>query len=366
MKIAVVRPSRELVHMDSNINGREALALYDILEEAGHEVTLMRYNYTKPKRVGFLPPKEKIRNIATYSDIPDPNVFDLIFMASGSINFYGGVVDETITAAYHYVSLFKGKVLYLMTDVTLPFKQEWKYVRTKDYIDFDKDYCWIDNDIRVISHFKDTDDVLKLNQKHWGNVTKAVYFPFSRWIITNTKYAKNTGEYDLVYGGLFRTANAKKGFEKYYIDSKLKSYLFGTTTEDLRSGGFGDVSHIEFGERVKPDKVIETNTKGLCTVVLGTPHCDDSAVTLRVFESILSNCVTFIDEPFDSSHFIFGDFDFLYVNSTEELVEKVKRVREDEEFRQQVLAEQHKFIDRCKEQNLPELMNEAIKEALSD
>ena len=364
MKIGLVRIAYDIANLEGSINGRETLALYDILKAGGNDVTLVKFANKKSIRRSFLEPE--VRKICTYDDIPDPNVFDVLIMISGSINFFNEPLYKTIVSAYNYASKFDGRLIYFMTDASLPFKDIWKYVKNTGYEKVDRSYVDINNEVSVISHFSDIKDIFNMNSKTYNNIVKSIYFPFSQWVLTNSRYVKNLGQYDLIYGGLFRTSNKKNGFEKYYIDSKLPTYLYGTTKADLVNGKLGDVSHIKFGERVKPDKVIETNTKGLCTVVLGTPHCDDSAVTLRVFESILSNCVTFIDEPFDSSHYIFGDFDFLYVNTTEELVEKVKKVKEDEEFRQMVLAKQHEFIDRCKEQNLPELMNEAMKEALSD
>ena len=145
----------------------------------------------------------------------------------------------------------------------------------------------------------------------------------------------------------------------------MKVELFGLIKEtDFDKKRIYNLSKPTFNEKVTDcTKLIEKNSTGFATIIVGDKNYNDNMVTLRVGESLLANCVTFIDNDFDTKHTIYPDFNFFYIKSGgRELEYKIKKLKEDKELYQKVLAIQHHLVQKYKSKNMPRLLSEALYE----
>lgn len=85
-------------------------------------------------------------------------------------------------------------------------------------------------------------------------------------------------------------------------------------------------------------------------------------ITLRFAESLLANCVTFIDEDFDVKHRIYPKYDFLYVKNGDELEQKMNLLKANKKLYERILEIQHKKVEEMRLNNLPHIFSETLKE----
>ena len=85
-------------------------------------------------------------------------------------------------------------------------------------------------------------------------------------------------------------------------------------------------------------------------------------ITLRFAESLLANCVTFIDEDFDVKHRIYPNFDFFYVNSGNEIEQKINLLKANKILYERLIEIQHRKVEEMRLNNLPHIFSEALKE----
>jgi alpha-N-acetylglucosamine transferase len=107
-------------------------------------------------------------------------------------------------------------------------------------------------------------------------------------------------------------------------------------------------------------KVLEVGAKGIASIIFGDTTYNNNLITLRVFESILSGCITFIDNDFDVKHQIF-DNDFMYVNNGDELEEKIIKVKNDPDLKKTLIDCQNRYFYKIREEkHLAKILNEII------
>ena len=117
--------------------------------------------------------------------------------------------------------------------------------------------------------------------------------------------------------------------------------------------------------KVSCDKVIDENALGFATIVVGENGYNNHIHTIRQYESILANCITFIDNDFDAGHTIY-DNEFLYVHSGKELENKIKQLRNDKSLYENCILSQMDFIDRKSKVNYVDQLLSYIKEKIHE
>jgi hypothetical protein len=136
---------------------------------------------------------------------------------------------------------------------------------------------------------------------------------------------------DLIYGGFYRGGTRHKQMEEYLFNTKYDSRFFGKIQQKHFPADY-DVKP-EFYEKTGDWKFFKKETnKSLSTIIFAEEAYHDSIVTMRVYASILSNVVVFIDEKYDSKHNIFPDdiFNgFNYVNSSDDVEKKINKLKEN-------------------------------------
>ena len=147
-------------------------------------------------------------------------------------------------------------------------------------------------------------------------------------------------QYDLIYGGSFRSGRrAKKMLEYFFNRKNINVAMFGSIKLDQFSKYKYDCAP-NFIKKVPVEKVVELNNSSIATLIIGDNSYNNTTITLRVWESLLSDAIVFIDNDFDPQHNILKE-DWYYVSSGDELESKILELKENGEL----------YLDKKLEQN---------------
>ena len=336
-KALIVNPNAGKSSLISTIGDNECVGFYKMLELAG--VTPYYLKQTNFNEI----------NTITLNEISDINDFDYVFLYNYNINFYGGIENSFIINCIHLLSKYKKDIYYLLVDMGIFFKQLGSAILNKPWDSVknleEKDITL--NNIVYISQGYDLDliNTLKQGKGVISNSTK--YYPLQVMSLFNKDikfddYSFNR-DYDLYYGGSFRSGRRESQFIDYFFNKNINAALFGSISEN----DFKDYTgkYPIFNGKVKQNLIIDENKKGLATIILSEKNYNNNMITLRLYESLLADMVVFIDNKFDSKHIIFKDpelKEFNYVKSGKELEEKILKLKNDRDFLYNIIMKQRK------------------------
>lgn len=324
------------------------------------------YTEKSISRVSFLNNVTKdynaLNNSVHFRDV-DPNSYDAILIMNSHANYYGGVENKNITDIFRFLAKFKGTLFYLFNDTNLGFRQLWTTLRSKKWNYLSEDDVMLKNKFVIISQFNDMQLAIDKN-KNCGrvNIGNVYQLDFGRLILHNlkSKMVKNQSKYDLIYGGSFRGGSRAEKFADFFLNQDdLSVAIYGTMCKD-NFKDFKCHKWPEFLGKIDSNKVINQNALGFSTVVCGDESYADNIVTIRVYESMLADCVTFIDRQFDSKHLISNN-DFVYVSNGKELSEKILALKSDAQLLNNILQDQHEFLKKQSNYNVAMNLVDIIK-----
>lgn len=275
----------------------------------------------------------------------DINKYDKLFIVNGSINMFGGIEIDTATTIYKLLHKFNGQIYYILTDTNMPFMDYYKHINGKDWAKkYTKDNFSLQHDIIILSQFKNFDYIKKIHKNI--NIKDILYVPWALWKIeleTNNNYYNVEKTADLIYGGSFRAGKRV---------NKMLDYFFNK--ENISVELYGNISLSQFNKyeynlapkftgKILTDAVVEKNSSGLATIIIGDRNYNNNTVTLRFYESLMSDAIVFIDNDFDTEHKLLTD-DWLYVNSGDELEEKILKLKNNPNLLNALITNQHKLV----------------------
>lgn len=281
---------------------------------------------------------------------------DALCIINGSVNFFGGAEDEHQIANYHVINNFKGPVFYILCDPELTFRQVWPSVSKKEW---GKKYKQSDievkrSDIFYVCQPYNTEKVKNaLGKNEITNIRGFAHYPFEKFPFLNEprKFNKEPTTH-LSYGGTMRGGKRAKKMVKYYFGwpEDITVEMFGKIeAKDFNPKLVTGLRHPEFTGPVKYDKMLQKMNGSMSHIVIGDPWYEEiSDIPQRCYESILSNCVTFIDEELDKLHRVYGNSDigkFLYVSSREEAEDRLRLIINDTSVRKDIISAQIKAIN---------------------
>ena len=110
----------------------------------------------------------------------------------------------------------------------------------------------------------------------------------------------------------------------------------------------GDLRAPEFGKSVTHEKVRENIQKALATVIIGDPkYIELDDIAERFYESIIYGQITFVDEKYDRTNRAYNNPNlkqFLRVKNREDLVYKLRAIKNDKQLFNDILEEQVKDL----------------------
>jgi hypothetical protein len=374
MKIAVIKLGARISYKSVGTSGGtgEAISIIDILRKSSSDVHI----YTKILDKDENPSDLTFHQIEdTYTEINDKG-YDALLVINGTVNFFGGAEAKDQILNYWLINKFNGKVFYAYCDPSLQLKQIWGAIKNKDWAsNWNKEDIEIKrDDITYISQPYDLKSVKELLNKsaEKGNpvIKNIKHFPFEQFPCMRDKLApKKNPTYDLLYGGTMR-GNKR-------IDKMLRFY-FGYS-EDINVEMFGKIKPAEFDKRLKNKKCEEKGGRppkfgkavkynefmdkmndSLAHVVIGDKWYEGRDLAQRIYESIWSSVVTFIDKDMDPKKLVYGDNklgDFLYVSDAEEVEKKIKKLKQSPENIKKIIIAQYKAVDFSLEKYVDKFVN---------
>ena len=332
-----------------NINVWETYNLAKILEKEGFNVTIASTIDT---------------DIAVAYDKLDVNSFDIVIVMNALVDFPGGEENKPIDALFRFLKPYKGIIYNLLVDLAIPFKQLYPLVKNKKWNKYNfPEEINLDNEFIILSQTPNIEEVRRIYQNSGIKIKDIKYVPINEWILHTDGFVENTGDVDLILGTSFRNGRRTQKYTDYFLNRKnINVELFGSIKEShFKNTKVKD--NVKFTPKLKDvSKVIEKNSTGLATIITGDKNYNNNIITLRVGESWLSNCVTFIDQDFDSKHTIYPAQPFFYVKNGDELEKKILILKERPEYRKRMLEIQHQRVEETRRNNFPKLIIDALLE----
>lgn len=313
MKIAMLNLSNNITDF-STVSSSETIQIAMVLRKSGFDVDVIS--------------KTNSDNTISFEKVKDINEYDVLMVVNGSINFFGGQPNPIILNNFKLMAKFNKRIYYLLTDLGMPFRQ----------LEHDKLVEWgtsneevkINSPILIVSQSQNI-DMIKHMHRNEPQVDKIVYFPLERYFLFNELFLRSgiitTRTCDLIYGGSFRAGRREKKMKKFLFDMEdLKVEFFGSAKEDQFEKDY-QVAPI-FTGKVDNKDVVQKFSEGLATIIIGDPKYEGSMITLRVWETFMSESVAFIDNDFDPEHNLMIN-DFFYVNEKDDLIRKIKLLKQN-------------------------------------
>lgn len=255
---------------------------------------------------------------------------DVLVVIGGTTNFFGGADSTDALLMYKTINEFNGKILYFYTDPLCAPAKKIGHQKVKTDLDIPLEVT-IQRPMHLLTCEKQYDPTKnpwksKNVYKEWESVH---HFEFSQSSIFNNRLESNfdNKDIDLVYGGFYRGGARRDQMIEYFFDTPYSARFFGGIKLDQfkfdqvpnkipefdpKKGGW---SHFQ-----------EQTNRALATVIFGEKSYQDNIVTMRVYYSVLSGTVVFVDDTYDSSHKLFGD-DMFYVKSKSDIENRIAAIK---------------------------------------
>lgn len=279
---------------------------------------------------------------------------DILVVINGNINFFGGAEDKSQLLNYKIINSFQGKVVYVLCDPNLVLKQVWPSVQKKEWAGnwTEKDLLITRDDIIYFSQPHDLMAVGKLIKSTGINVSKIIHFKFYLFPLMNDRSEFNENRVvDLIYGGTFRTGKREQSLIRYYFG--YPEYISVEVFGKIREKDFNlkhtplSLSRPSFTKAVEYYSFNDKMMTGLSTVTIGDKWYHGRDLTQRIYESISSNVVTFIDNEFDPDHLVFRGSrleKFLYVNDRSDVISRIMKIKSNIDLLKEFTDEQYDFV----------------------
>lgn len=348
MKAAVIKLGSRISFNANDTSGAngEARSICKMLKRGGADVHI----FTKILGKDNLVPDYTWHNLGEPFPLLLPGI-DVLVVLNGNVNFFGGVEDPEQLLNYAIINSFPGKVFYLLCDPELTLKQVWPSVSKKDWVsNWSREMLHVGrSDITYLSQPHDVKKVYDDLKKNEVTPAQIEHFPFERFPCLNERISFNPNPtVDLSYGGTMRGGKRAKKMAKFYFGhpADISVEMFGKIeAKDFDEKLKGTLRLPTFAGPVKYDEMLSRMNQALAHVVIGDPWYEKiNDIPQRVYESIWSSVVTFVDTDMDKLRRVYGSnknlADFLYVSSREEVTEKIWLLKTDLHMRKQIIDEQ--------------------------
>lgn len=337
MKIALLNLANNITDF-STVSSGETINIKIMLEKMNHNVDIIS--------------KKKGQFTISFEDVNDINNYDKLLVINGALNFFGGKENPIIINNFKLMAKYNKTIYYLLTDLRLPYRNLWKAIYKRNW-PYTEEEVTIKSDIVVISQFNNLEEVKKIHKNE--NISKFVYFPLERYKLVNREkpqedqfnlfdYIEEDKQSDLIYGGSFRAGNREAKMLKYLFDMEdLKVEFFGTANESQFNNSKYKIAP-KFTGKIPMNEMVEKNSTAYASIIIGDESYNNNGITLRVWETLLSEAICFIDLDFDKEKKILAH-DFFYVKSKQELIDRVWRIKSDTLLKNELLKYQHERIN---------------------
>ena len=337
-----------------NVNASEAANVAYTLRKEGFHVDILTFN-----------PKDTVNK--QFDEIKDVNAeYDRIITRIDNVVFYGGNMPPHIVHIYRLLKEWNKPIIQLCVDATPGVQMENLYEKLthrklKGTKDLKCDIPYSLEDFRIgekqpiifVSQHKDPTVYYDITQNvKWKKFDNMLFtnFPNSKYTLYTQKINEENmiddREYDVAYYGFFRNGERKAEVDRFINDTGMKNVWFAVGRVTLKSIRESDLlgDNVTLEEGAPQNIIHEKINKAYATIVIGDKKYNNGQYTARVYETMSSNAVQFIDRDYDTEGRLFGKDNYRYVSTTEEFKEKVEEIKNNPELRKQLLNEQHNMF----------------------
>lgn len=320
MRLAIAKIGANITFGGNNRSAANADIKYFLrqLEVDYHEITIA----TGITRNTFIPSR---LNLVDVKDLVNFNGFDAVIVFNGSINFFGGQPDYNLLALYQALSNTYRPIIYINTDGQLMFKQLWPLIHKREWASNMSDDMFDinSNNVSYITQGHNLDRMRRMTESKPENIKpgKMFYYPLAQCILAkHEQYIKpnpipyKERTYEIGFGGATRNTFKRNKIEKFYGTGLHRTLLFG----NLRGVQVKPDSGIVIQRPCGYSEFIARMWNCKATIIIGDESYSDNFWTLRMYESILADNITFIDRQFDPRGLFYDGIrgaDHLYVAS---------------------------------------------------
>lgn len=311
----------------------------------------------------------------------DLNDYDEVWIYNFPIHTIGGEYD--ITAIYTFEKLcdFRGRVYYFMIDPKLPCKNYGENLKYKmslhggkinttagwysvdsgkiekyiediwpriviafDGLDYDR-YKEVYHKIfdKRIAKENKTSHILKINfEADWCQLLLAEFYSVNEKLDMKLKsYDFSDKKYDLVYFGNKRQdPKRNRVLKSLYDDEDFEVLCIGFDPE-FKKSKYSVLDYVEH------DRLFPLIGKSLVSIVICDELHSGNIKSVRYFESMLLDSVALIHSIFDPDRLYIKNkelADFVYIDTVEDVKDRVRRLREDRGLYDRIIELERKEI----------------------
>lgn len=329
-RVAIISPMSRIIIDNKSIRSLEAVYLKKHLDSENCKC------YYVSKKI-----KEDDNDYINIFDLSSLNLFDEIYIHNFNTNFFGGVVSSLTIKTLQLLSSYNGRVFYYITDPKLKYQNLAKIILSRKKNIYESEIS-IEELQKIKSELSSIE--LRMNAIFTGynylpiygldfyNVTKVNIFKnIAKEVHYNTPLFQHEKMYDICYYGDNRGTYRNNKIKKYFDSNEIKSLTIGLNLELKQNDCLKKVDNNKLQDYVK---------HSLSSIVIGDKDHENSFITMRFYENINMNVVSFIDIDYDSSRLLFKNEvlkNFNYISSQGELINKINMLKKDKDFFNQIV-----------------------------
>jgi hypothetical protein len=303
----------------------------------------------------------------------DINYYDEVFIYNSQCNAFGGAFPVPSISTMFTLIKFKGDIWYMLTDPSMPPVNVMLHVRNKfKFCSEPSSVKLVDGTTRLITD-KDindfTENVFKRTRVAFCGINYKTYF--DSYCNAKRVDSRKLLDIDWAYFGQHEYYSLRE-----FIDLKLQTpekeqecfdFAYCGNRRSSRDGilkeiiahsdlkcalvGYGDsitssnVSNIKYMPHEEMFDFI--NKHVYSTIIMGDNLHNNNIITPRFYESMLLNVVAFICHKYDSNkQFVKNSElkDFIYVNSIDELYNKINVIKSDKNLFKHIVELERKEV----------------------
>jgi hypothetical protein len=339
-KVGIISPISRIVIDGQSIRSLEAIFLKKYLDKEN----IVKCHYISKKI------KETNEDYIDIFNLKDLNEYEVIFIHNFNMNFFGGLVPSLTTQFLKLIAGYNGRIYYYITDPKLKYNNIAEQLLKRDNLKYES---FIDNNELLNIKNKLNSIELRMNALFTGynysniyglDFYNIKYYNVFKDIAINFKDEKSLfdeeiiKEYDICYYGDNRGTYRNNKIKKYFNNNYIKSLLIGCDLDIKYNTHIKKVNHDELKNLVK---------KSYASLVIGDKEHENAFITMRFYENIKYEVVSFIDIDYDINKKLFtNDFlrDFNYISSENDLNYKIKKIKNDKELYNKIIYLQNQEL----------------------
>lgn len=316
----------------------ESIRYAETLKSLGHQVWLLSARGQRNT-----PPEANV-DFCFLDEAMELNL-DTIIVYCGFVDFIGGKDTNRVRAQYQFINQFAAsgkKVYFIMNDIQVPLNE----LRANHSLLSEDGYTPESlglPEVEIITQGFNTDYIASKMKSKASFSIRTV--PIWQIGYSNPIGFNENPEYDFSYA-CGRVRKNRWNQMAYWLEGAMIIGNDILVDEDFVKK-YGEINHYPVGKVLYSEMPIHCN-KAMATIIFGdTEYEKGQMISNRLAECIAASVVCFIDTTSDVDKKLFKnpELDWLYVDTKEQLQEKISFLKDNLEFRRRIVELQHQEID---------------------